>query len=536
MTVSRTKLGHAASSSQTWLCASQVGLDGLAPKVSKWLEHRQDQEWLHVVWLCQTDRFPKQPPAFPGLSALAWPDPLPGLHRLDLCDLPVSLTLAIGPHLRSLAELLVAADWALVDHLEMPIDPCMASTGLIQALDGTQRHPVVVPDPLPDRDAWLVRQARSECDSVLVIGAGISGLTTAAVLAAQGFSTTVVGDPQVHASHWAAALTPVVSADDNSRSRLSRAGALAAARYWRSLPSDIGLACGALQLQRPQGAKRVVDLRAVSAAFDMPAWAQWLEPNQASERAGLELGRGGLWLAGGWAVRVPRLLHVLATQPGVNVMHGYVTELRRQAGQWQAVNSHGDVIGQGHVAVLANAGDACALLQRSELWTDRIADSRLSGLHGLAGEITLLDPSVLGGGPRCIVGGDGYVLPPMDGACVSGGTYVRGDRALCSKEGRATNIARAGELLNLPDLAAEMQERPAGLEPLTGWSGWRAVLPGRLPAIGSVSETSDLWVFTGCASRGLTWSVLGAGLIADALTKSPIRLEKSLISAISPLT
>jgi tRNA 5-methylaminomethyl-2-thiouridine biosynthesis bifunctional protein len=68
---------------------------------------------------------------------------------------------------------------------------------------------------------------------------------------------------------------------------------------------------------------------------------------------------------------------------------------------------------------------------------------------------------------------------------------------------------------------------------MPGWAGWRAVLPGRLPAIGPVAQTEGLWVATGFASRGLTWSSLAGDLIAGALSGEPLALERDIMDKIS---
>lgn len=68
-----------------------------------------------------------------------------------------------------------------------------------------------------------------------------------------------------------------------------------------------------------------------------------------------------------------------------------------------------------------------------------------------------------------------------------------------------------------------------------GWAGWRAVLPGRLPAMGAVDEDRSLWALAGFASRGLTWSSLAGDLVAAALNSEPLPLETDIIDKISQI-
>ncbi len=512
-----------------------------------------DSGELHWVWMTDAQTLPTRPPD--GLPVLPrqWPKPLPGIHRCWFTHLPfrVSLTIVIGDRQTMVSELALTADWIFVDSCNRLSDVsavCEAHTQIWPFSDSQIYSVPVAHQPVKHAatnradEAWRSASRRGHGAferHAVVVGAGISGLTTAAVLGRRGWSVTVL-DPHPpglgsrHATHFAAALTPVISSDDNARSQLSRAGAMAADTFWAQLPAVIGRRCGALQLQKPADQRRASDLQAVSEAFDMPAWAHWVDASQASERAQRPLNRGGLWLPGAWLVQVAPLLNVLATMPGVTVVSARAARVRKQAGVWQVVDESATVLAESPTLVLANAGDCHRLLHRSALLPKSPArtEARIAGLHELSGEVTYLPAQSLGGGPACIVGGDGYVLPAVDGWCVSGGTYVRGQtQAACTPEGVLANIERASQLLNMPTLQTTLQGQER-----SGWAGLRAVLPGRLPAIGPAADGAleGLWFFTGGASRGLTWSVLGAELIADGLDRVPLRLKKSLIWRIFP--
>jgi tRNA 5-methylaminomethyl-2-thiouridine biosynthesis bifunctional protein len=355
----------------------------------------------------------------------------------------------------------------------------------------------------------------SAASDALVVGGGLAGSTAAAVLARAGMRVALFDAAAAHRRHLAAALTPVISSDDNVRSKLSRLGARLAGEFWEAVAGEVAgevaRPCGAIQLQRPEGAKRAPDLKSQAQAFAQPEWARWVEPDEASALAGLPLPRGGIWYPGGWLVRVPELITTLQSTAHVNVHQQAVERIESTDAGWLAIDSNGAVIGQAKVVVLTNAFDVLGLLQRSQLNDTLAACDRLPKMHRLAGEVTALPAAILGGGPKCIVGGDGYVLPAVDGWCVSGGTYVRhASQAMVSDDGREANIQRARDLLgmdvNLPTSTS-----------LPGWAGWRAVLPGRLPAIGALPNAAGLWVSSAGASRGLTWSVLGAQLIRDQI-------------------
>jgi tRNA 5-methylaminomethyl-2-thiouridine biosynthesis bifunctional protein len=49
-----------------------------------------------------------------------------------------------------------------------------------------------------------------------------------------------------------------------------------------------------------------------------------------------------------------------------------------------------------------------------------------------------------------------------------------------------------------------------------------------------VPRLPGLYVFTALASRGITWSALGAQVLASSITGAPQPLESSLLDAIDP--
>src|SRR5690606_5264064 len=205
-------------------------------------------------------------------------------------------------------------------------------------------------------------------------------------------------------------------------------------------------------------------------------------------------------------LRPKALLAALLGSPGVERIGACVAALRHGTGGWQAMDADGRVLATAPVAVLANAAGAPAMLAEA---TGRAQDwPALAAAHRLAGEVTYLPAGALDGGPRCIVGGEGYLLPASDGWCVAGSTYVReAGQASVTAPGQRINLGKAAGLVDiaLPG-ASPGESRDGGGEcgadrgqaPVwPGWSGWRAVLPGRLPAIGPVAGAEGLWLACG---------------------------------------
>lgn len=491
-----------------------------------------------------------------------WPLNLPGTHRLDFEGLAVTLTLAVGPVERTLPSLAVAVDAVLLHdrstHSQGPLaalwqtalprlahDPARLWLALAdgQIVQGCQ--PILLSSAAPVSSATdrMVRQSESaqETRSAVVVGAGIAGAGVAQALALRGWRVQVLdevrGRTQAHTGHIAAALTPMVTRDDDIRARLSRAGSLRAQARWSDVSEEVLWRCGALQLERVSG--RVVDLAGVLEGLSLPEqWVRYVSREQASEIAGLPLSRGGLYFSTAARIRPERLIKALLQTPGIECVDAKVGRVERVNGQWHVLDVQGELRAQAPQVILASAFGTQALLQQSGQLDQ---GGRIAAMHQLGGEITLLPQQLLAGGPRCIVSGDGYVLPSLDGLCAVGSSYVHGAQQIeTSREGMLGNLSRAAGLLGRSELSelfnnveSEIASNQACAQALTGWAGWRAVLPGRLPAIGPIAHTEGLWVATGFASRGLTWSSLAGDLIAGALSGEPLALERDIMDKIS---
>lgn len=507
-----------------------------------------------------------------------WPALLPGLARLEFEGGAVTLTLAFGdaqtmarrlaarvdayfldgfapernprmwaaPLLRDLARLAApdatVATWACTGELRRALQEAgfdvrrapgyggkwHMTVGTIRALKGAAESLaegsacVSASGPAPAR----VRHA-------VVVGAGLAGAGLAQALAIRGWRVTVLdagrarGVP-AHAGHLAAALTPVLARDDNARARLSRAGSQRALARWQALADGAApRVCGTVQVERDAGKSAALAGTLETLAFPSD-WVRQVDCDEASALAGLPLARGGIFFAQGMLVQPNKLIDALLQTPGVTVLPADVARLEAVGQGWRVVDAQGEERAQADTVILANAFGAQAVLAQSGL-LDPLP--RMAQMHALAGEVTLVPAAALNGGPRCIVGGEGYLLPDVGAGCVAGSTYVHGAvQAQVSADGQRVTLDKAAGLLSghFPDFAALVPGT------LPGWAGWRAVLPGRLPAVGSLPHAEGVWLAVGYASRGLSWAALMGDEIAARLSGEPGFLETDLAQLVSP--
>ncbi|MBP8035333.1 MAG: FAD-dependent 5-carboxymethylaminomethyl-2-thiouridine(34) oxidoreductase MnmC [Burkholderiaceae bacterium] len=484
----------------------------------------------------------------------AWPLNLSGIHRLEFEGGRITLTLAVGDASTLLQRLSVRAD-ALVLSSSMrsapleDVEVMFAAAKVLLVPHGK----LVMPWPKVDEQAtslWAqgavhdgvwsymdctISTTTAACQerpcNAVIIGGGFAGAGVAHAMALRGWSVTVLeateGEQGPHRGHLAAALTPMLTRDDDVRARLSRAGTLRAHHRWGHLSAEAFDPCGALQLLRTSG--RIVDLESVVAELQLPeTWARFVDANQASAIAGLKLDRGGIHFPMAVRVQPEPLINQLLATTGITRQVARVHRLLRRGDVWDVLDAAGQVLAQSPIVVLAAAHATQDILSASGLLSD---DARLRAMHPLGGEVTYVPDRLMAGGPRCIVSGDGYVLPAVDAHCVTGSSYLHGaDRVVVSSDGAKSNLQRAEGLLDM-----RLVEAGSDSCALNGWAGWRAVLPGRLPAIGAVDDEESLWVVAGLASRGLTWSSLAGDLIAAALNGEPLPLETDIIDKISQI-
>jgi tRNA 5-methylaminomethyl-2-thiouridine biosynthesis bifunctional protein len=271
-------------------------------------------------------------------------------------------------------------------------------------------------------------------------------------------------------------------------------------------------------------------------ALGLPTnYVQAITAEQASELSGLGLHQPAWFYPGGGWVQPAGLARAWLERaaPHVELRCGAdVQALRRTDKGWSLLDATGAVLDEASTIVLANAGAALQLLGAPD-WP----------LEKIRGQISLL-PAAAVALPRIPVAGAGYLLPEIEGGrAMFGATAQRGDGdASVRDDDHRANLAQLAQLVG-----HEVDARPAEMQGRTAWR-WSAV--DRLPLIGAVPDAEaaatrldqprfvprvpGLFVFTALGSRGITWSALGAQLLASIVSGAPAPIEASLIDAVDP--
>ncbi|MCY7319758.1 MAG: FAD-dependent oxidoreductase, partial [Ramlibacter sp.] len=185
----------------------------------------------------------------------------------------------------------------------------------------------------------------------------------------------------------------------------------------------------------------------------------------------------------------------------------------------------GAELGQGEVVIVAAAMASADLLQGLSL-------------QAVRGQVTWALRRAPAQLPPFPVNGDGGLIPALptsEGlAWLCGSSFDRDAIDLAAREvDQQANLSRLRRLL--PSMAPAI-EASLGPNSLRSWTGVRCASSDRRPLAGPVDEhgADGRWLSTAMGSRGLTFAVLCAELIAARIHHEPLPLARKLASALAP--
>jgi tRNA 5-methylaminomethyl-2-thiouridine biosynthesis bifunctional protein len=347
----------------------------------------------------------------------------------------------------------------------------------------------------------------------------VAGAAIAHALAQRGVAATVLeraaAPAQAASGNPVAVFRPVISRDDNSATRLTRAAFLHDLHTWPTLDGIEWSRCGVLHLAKDADAAAKQQQALVNSA--LPAdFARWVGRAEARELAHWPVDAPGVFYpTAGWVVPAS-LCRAWLDHPAIRLKTGCaVARLRAVASGWQLLDDNGAVLAEADAVVLANARDALNLVP-DQGWP----------LNTVRGQITQLPPGSLPEIHR-VIAREGYVAP-CAGRLLVGATYEHDDEdTLPRTASDRANLARLEAIL--PGAGGRFA---AGA--VSGRASLRATLPDRLPIVGAVDGHDGVFVAAGYASRGVVWAGLLGEALADLMLQRPLPLERELMRAIAP--
>lgn len=321
----------------------------------------------------------------------------------------------------------------------------------------------------------------SSSPDVIVIGAGVLGLCTAATLAGRGLTVTVIDPGGPNASSVAAgmiapAFESLADGDDPERARLLRA----ARDAWPDF----------------------------AARHELPLYregATWTGPDTSGVAARLtalgfaaELRTDGTFTSDDWRTDPQVVLSILSTVSGVTAVRGEVQAIGPLEDGWQVRMQDEKTMAAGHLVIAAGAGVATLGLPSS-------VSALTAVVAPIRGQIGFIARSL---SDHAVRGPHGYVAPATGGTVI-GATMEPGCTDLKPDEGtgRALVYANAGSAVS-------------GSEAVTWRVGIRGATPDGLPLAGSAG-LPGLWLALAPRRNGWLLGPLIGAIVADAVQGHP---------------
>ncbi len=328
---------------------------------------------------------------------------------------------------------------------------------------------------------------------VIVIGAGVLGLCTAAELAARGHAVTVIDPGGPNASSIAAGMIAPALESLLEDLPADRAALLKRARdLWPAFAEAHGL-----KLLREGADWRGPDAEDAVGRLHALGFDARLNP-------------GGLTTPEDWRIEVAPALKALARSSGLAMVRGEVARLAGDARRWRVEAGDGRVWFSATVVLATGAGEPVAGLPNS------VAAS-VSAITPIRGQLTFVAMAP----PPCVVRGSGVYAAPCEGGVVIGATMEPGRRDLEPDPAEALRQVEAG--LALLEVTGEAGPTRVGIRgatadslPLAGPSGE----PGLHLAL---APRRNGWLMGPLVARIVADGIEGRPPMADAAALDPLR-------------
>ena len=439
--------------------------------------------------------------------------------------------------------------------------------------------------PLWPQSALAERPHTATPGKAVIIGAGIAGSACAQQLALRGWQVTVL-DAASHPAAGASALpagifAPHTSSDDSVLSRITRAGLRTTVQWAHTLlqegqdwqmtgvlerrlaqvPDD-EVAAHADDTTAPTAPKTEattnrLGAHAMPASWQTPAladaataWSQPASPTQLQAQQ-LPADDPALWHThAGW-LRPAALVQALLQQPGIRFQGGAkVAHIQRSESEsakeapWTVLDDAGHTLAAADLVVICAGPQSLAL---SAAFTPQALP-----LQPIRGQVSWAEldgaattqqtPNPINGHgswlPQCQLnpGGDAAASTPVTG-WVMGSSFERDVDALPPgpETVAAAHHANWAKLQTLLPQASQSYAR--GFATAHTWAQVRCASADRLPVVGPLvqdaGDSGGVWVCTAMGSRGLTWAMLSAELLAARLHGEPLPIGNGLAKSLS---
>lgn len=400
-------------------------------------------------------------------------------------------------------------------------------------------------------EAWQAQEVRSATpvQHCIVIGGGMGGCHTAFALANKGIRVTLLEKNKSLAMEASGNRQGVVygkmSLHPSPINTFNLKALLFANDFYHRhrLYEQCGDACGVIQFS--ENASQEDQYKQFANLYQAePSFVRYLDSLECSNIAGLKSKKPGLFFQNtGWLD--PRLLcQRLIDHPNISYIENYaVDSLVRDQGSWLISSKSSDQIFTSETVVIASAYDAVNFSLISQLPLKRIR-----------GQVSHIKANQYSETLRCVLCGDGYISPAVDGTHAIGASFNLGEyHETLSDNDHQENLNK------LEALSPELHSEQFELDTPSGKVGFRCTAPDYFPLIGPVPDFDSLqrdfaflrkkanavidaagasqhglYLNTAHGSRGLCYTPLSAEIIASLITGDFLPIETELYRYLHP--
>ncbi len=380
----------------------------------------------------------------------------------------------------------------------------------------------------------------TKSQSAIVLGAGVSGLTSAHALAKRGWQCTVIEQhhdiAQEASGNPVAVLYPKPNDGDNPLNQIAITSyqySLAWLQQLHLSPQDCNF-CGILQLAENDAEAK----RFESIAKKLPTLTRWVSAEQATEIAGVKIHQPALYYPDSGWIRPQQLCRRLAQDTGIDFQfHQHALRIEQIDLGWRVWDGT-RIVGEAEVLILANAY--------------HIADfthTQHCELTPVSGQISFLPSSPQLEKLTCVVCADAYLTPNIDQYHSLGATFEPFQTDIS-----VTEEAHRQNLESLKNILPEMDTSEFNTKNLQGRSAIRSCSFDYLPFVGAVIDTQNmpsqtaflrdksllppllrgLYIHAGHGAKGLLQAPLCAEILACQINAEPMPVGLDLLAALNP--
>ena len=379
--------------------------------------------------------------------------------------------------------------------------------------------------------------------SVIVIGGGIAGCSTAYALAKRGIAVTLIDRhaqlAQEASGNPLAMLYPKLSIKPNLQNLISTHGFYFTLELLQQLANHERFfnTCGQIQLAYNATEKtKQAELCKEEYWYKNSDFFRLVDSAVASAIAGIVLKTGGIFLPqAGW-VNPQLLCAALSSHALINVQTGqYVLAITPHQNDWQVQIKDGTLAAEN--VVICNAND---IKQFSFCQSAKVTPVR--------GQIDFFAPNAASAHLKTIICSDHYLSPAVDGLHSIGTTYAANDtNPVNSAADTQSNLNALRTIsseiyaeINLNDVQSRVSWRSQTIDyrPLAGQlldeTKLRANPPRYNANPADLPWLHGLYVNAGHGSKGMITAPICGELVANLITKTVLPMDEKLASSMNP--